>query len=318
MSTEYEGMGLTPEELAALQAPDDEDKTATQEQLEAKAAAEGATTTAEKENDADDKKPDAVSADAGAPAADDAAPATTAAGAEPAAAASAPAPAEPAAAPSPAPQQAPILVAQAPEDAEAKLKEIKDSKAALRQKYDDGEITFAEFQEQNEAFDEQRLEIRLAVETAQTAQKMELQRQQNQWTADCDAFMAQYKDIYAGEANTAVFADLDAAIKTIAVMPSSANLTGPQLLDRAHRAVMAARGTPVVAETKAEPKPAPRKEIPKPTLPPDLGAMPAATGNDPGEGKWASLDRLQDSNPEAYEAALAKLPEAERDAYLAA
>lgn len=317
MSTEYDGMGLTPEELAALTAPDDEDKTATQEQLESQAA-EGATATKEDEHD-DTANKDAGGADAGAPAADDAAPAAVAAGAEqPPVAASAPAAAEPAAAPSHAPQQAPILVAQAPEDAEAKLKEIKDSKAALRQKYDDGDITFAEFQEQNEAFDEQRLEIRLAVETAQTAQKMEMQRQQNQWSADCDAFMAQYKDIYTGEANAAVFADLDAAIKTIAVMPSSATKTGPQILDMAHRAVMAARGTPVVAEAKAEPKPAPRKEIPKPTLPPDLGGMPAATGNDPGEGKWASLDRLQDSNPEAYEAALAKLPEAERDAYLAA
>lgn len=312
-NSEYAGMGLFPEELAALEAPFDENTTATQEELEAQAAADAGAVAAE----AAKEKDDADSADTSQGGTDDdTAPAAATDNTEPAAAASAPAPAEPAAAQSPAPQQAPILVAQAPADAAAKLKEISDGKADLRKKYDDGELTFAEFQERNEAFDEQRLEIRLAVETANTAQKMEAQRQQNQWNADCAAFMDQHKELYDGEANAAAFADLDAAIKVIAVMPSNVNKTGQQILDMAHRAVMASRGTPVVA-AKNEPKPAPRKEIPKAALPPDLGKMPAATGNDPGEGKWGSLDRLLDTGAEAYEAALAKLSDAERDAYLA-
>jgi len=315
MSNEYEGLGLSADEIAALSEPDG-DTTATQGDLEASAAAPAAKTTTDTEDDDAAAGEDKDGADAGATAAAGDASAATE---QPAAAeATPPAAAEPTPAPSPAPQQAPILVAQAPEDADAKLADIASQKADLRKKYDDGEITFDEYEAKKDTLNDQKSEIELAVREANLAQKLELQRQQNQWNADCDAFMDKHKELYAGEANAPVFADLNAAIKAIAVMPSSASLTGPQILDRAHRAVMAARGTPVVDEAKPDPKPAPRKEVPKPALPPDLGKMPSATGNDPGEGKWASLDRLQESDPNAYTAALEKMSPAERELYLAA
>lgn len=161
------------------------------------------------------------------------------------------------------------------------------------------------------------MDIRLQVEKAQTAAQMAAQQQQNQWNADCNAFIALHREHYDGEANAGNFADLDAAVKAIAVMPSNAGKTGPQILELAHRAVMASRGTPVSTATAAPAKPEAKPVIPKPTLPPDLGKMPAAAVADTGEGKWASLERLQDTNPLAYEAALAKLSPAEQDAYLA-
>lgn len=332
MTKEYEGMDLTAEELAALAAPDDEDQHATQEQLEALAAAEGGaqaatttTTTTDEAKDDPTTTPAADGADTGAAAAVDAVAAAAAADVKPDAAAGTPAPAESGSAPSAAPQQAPILVAKAPDDAKVKLEQIATDKAALRQKYDDGDITFAEYEADKEKLDEQRMDIRLAVEKAETAAQMEVQQKQNQWNADCASFIAQHAAIYdpagvtdqaAKDAALATFNDLDAAVKAIAVMPSSASLTGPQILERAHRAVMAARGTPVVAAPPAAQ--AAKPAVPKPTLPPDLGKMPSAGVMDTGEGKWASLDRLQDSNPEAYEAALSKLSDSERDSYLAA
>lgn len=318
MTTEYEGLGLTAEELSALTEPDTESTTATQEELEAAAATAVDTpaTTPTEPAHVDTTAEATPGATDGAAATPDPAPAATAA--EPApAAASAPAPAEPGAAPSPAVQPAPLLVAQAPDDAKAKLDQIATDKAALRQKYDDGDITFAEYEADKEKLDEQRMDIRLAVEKAETATQMARQQEQNQWNADCNTFLEQHPDLYQGETNAANLADLDAAIKAIAVMPSSAGKSGPQVLAMAHRAVMAARGSPVVA-TATAPAAAPAKPIiPKPALPPDLGKMPSAGVTDTGEGKWASLDRLQDANPEAYEAALAKLSQAEQDAYLA-
>lgn len=306
---DYAGMDLTPEELAILSEPDDDDPHATQGDLE---DAAGITTIKDEKPDDKPTDPAATGTAPGAPAAADAG--AAAAAAEPAATAD-PATAEPSPAPGAAPQPAPILVAAAPDDATAKLKQIAEDKAVLRQKYDDGDLTFAEYEAQKETLDEQRMDIRLAVEKAQTAQQMAAQQQQNQWNTDCANFLDANAASYAGEANAGQLADLDAAIKAIAVMPSSANLTGPQILDRAHRAVMAAHGKPVVDAKAALAKPA---EVPKPTLPPDLGKMPAATTTDVADGKWASLDRLQSSNPEAYEAALAKMSVAERDAYLAA
>ena len=48
-------------------------------------------------------------------------------------------------------------------------------------------------------------------------------------------------------------------------------------------------------------------------VPPNLGTLPAATANDTDDGKFAHLDRLEGV---AFEEALAKLSDAQRDEYL--
>ena len=48
-------------------------------------------------------------------------------------------------------------------------------------------------------------------------------------------------------------------------------------------------------------------------IPPNLGKLPAATANDTDDGKFAHLDRLEGV---AFEDALAKLSDAQRDEYL--
>ena len=48
-------------------------------------------------------------------------------------------------------------------------------------------------------------------------------------------------------------------------------------------------------------------------VPPNLGKLPAATANDTDDGKFAHLDRLEGV---AFEDALAKLSDAQRDEYL--
>lgn len=316
MSKDYEGMGLTEEELAALTAPDDEDKNATQGELEdlAKATGTAPTTEAEGKENADDADKGAGGTAAGddVAAGDAAAPA----GAEAAAPTAAPTP-EPSAAPSAPVQQAPLLVAQAPADAEQKLADIKTQKEALITKFDDGELSAKEMQQQLDALGKQEREIERAIDKAQIAAELESQRQKNQWDADCGNFLAAHPE-YVGEANAEVFAHLNETIMAYAKMPRNANLTGPQLLDKAHKAVMLERGTPV-ADVKPDPLPGKKQvPIPKPALPPTLGGVPAAASNDPSEGKWASLDRLQTANPEAYEKALADMSDSERDKYLAA
>ncbi len=301
--------GLTPEEIEALNI-DDGDTTATQGDLEEQAAAAAAAATA-KEDDADAKNQDQGGDDAGAaaPADDGAAAAGKADDDQPAGAAT-----EQGAAPS-AQAYAPILVAQAPADADAKFKEIATKKADLRKRYDDGDVTFDEYEAEKDKLDEERLELKLQVDRANTAVALEEQRRKNQWDADCDTFLNANKDKYQGDDNKEAFEHLNETIKAFARMPMYANLTGPQLLDKAHRHVMAERGEPVAAPAAGGK--ANKRDIPKPTLPPSLAGVPSASATDPGEGKYASLDRLQTSNPEAYEAALAKMSEADRDAYLA-
>jgi len=312
MSTELDTTGLTAEEIAALSEPDTpEELTATQGELQDKGAT-GATTTEEEDDDQGGE--DKGGTDAGAAGAEGDA-AAVAPASEPAAAAT-----EPAAAPSTA-QSAPLLVAEAPADAEEKLKAIAADKAELRRKYDDGEITFDEYEDQKDGYVKQEREIERAIDKANIAAAMEAQRLQNQWDADCKTFLDSNKDLYTGDANKERFEELNETIKLLAQQPRNAGLSGPQLLAKAHTVTLAARGETVPqqkTDTKADTKPT-KQPIPKAILPPDLGAMPAASGNDPTEGKWASLDRLRDSgNGVAYEAALSKMSQADRDAYLAA
>ena len=65
-------------------------------------------------------------------------------------------------------------------------------------------------------------------------------------------------------------------------------------------------------QAKAEAKP--KREIPQV---PSLANVPAADVDQPGDDKFAMLDRLADKDPVAYERALDKLSEAEREEYLA-
>lgn len=292
--------GLTPEERAALAAPDDDDANATQGELEDKAGGKNA----------DDDQGKAPGRDDGGAAAadgnDGAHDGTTNGDDSHATAAGA---AESVATPS----QAPILIAQAPADAEAKLADLKSKKDEVITQFDDGDITAKEMQQQLDGLAKEEREIERALDKAQIATDMEQQRQKNQWDADCNSFLDKNKSAYDVDTNKDAFDHLNETVIAFAKMPRNVGLSGPELLERAHRAVMAERGTPV-----AEAKPGAKARAAKPELPPDLGRMPSASSNDPGEGKWASLDRLQGENPAAYEAALAKMPETERDAYLAA
>lgn len=309
MSTELGMDGLTPEEIAALAEPDTESTTATQEELEAQAAADAANNGEGSGNADDGTGKNQGSNDTGTAAATDvsAAAAGEGAGTQPAAAA-----VEPAAAPS-APQSAPILVAEAPADADAKLAEIKSKKDDVITRFDDGDITAKEMQSELDALGKQEREIERAIDKAQIAADLEQQRKQNEWAGQCNSFLSEHPEYDGGKGER--FEHLNETLIALAKMPRNASLSGPELLAKAHTLVKAERGEAVAA-------PAPGKTVktpvPKPALPPNLAGVPAAASNDPGEGKYASLDRLQTANPEGYEAALAKMSDAERDAYLAA
>ena len=55
---------------------------------------------------------------------------------------------------------------------------------------------------------------------------------------------------------------------------------------------------------------------PKAEIPPSLRNLPAED-HTATESKWAGLDRLAEADPVAFEDAMARLPEADRDAFLA-
>lgn len=273
--------GLTDEERAALEEDldeGDEDETSIDD---------GADSDADAGDDADAGETVAAAADDTVQAAADAA--------------------EPAAAPS-----APILVVDAPTDADAKLKDIATAKDALISQFDDGDITAKEYQQQLDALAKQEREIERAVERSALAAEMEQQRLKNEWAATVNAFI-EINDVYNPTTNPRMYRALDQEVRDVAGSPEAKAMTGAQILAKAHENLAQAFGF----EAKKEAPAGKVRRVPKPDLPPSLDKVPAAETLDVTSGKYGALDRLASTNPLAYEEALMKMSDRERDEYLA-
>ena len=273
--------GLTDEERAALEEDldeGDEDETSIDD---------GADSDADAGDDADAGETVAAAADDTVQAAADAA--------------------EPAAAPS-----APILVVDAPTDADAKLKDIATAKDALIAQFDDGDITAKEYQQQLDALAKQEREIERAVERSALAAEMEQQRLKNEWAETVNAFI-EINDVYNPTTNPRMYRALDQEVRDVAGSPEAKTMTGAQILAKAHENLAQAFGF----EAKKEAPAGKVRRVPKPDLPPSLDKVPAAETLDVTSGKYGALDRLASTNPLAYEEALMKMSDRERDEYLA-
>jgi hypothetical protein len=215
-------------------------------------------------------------------------------------------------------QTAPVLVAQVPADLDAKLAEIATKKDALITAFDDGDITAKEYQVQLDAIGKEERKIERDVDKAQLAAEMDQQRQQNDWVATVNNFIAGTD--YSS--NARLHRALDMEVRDVAVSEEGKTMNGLQILQRAHANLVdaglvkaasgAAPATAVIPAKGAVPK------VAKPNLPPNLAHVPAAATEDTSDGRFSNLDRMASSDPLAYEAQLAKLSESDRAAYLAA
>lgn len=209
---------------------------------------------------------------------------------------------------------APILVADAPEKAEERLTEIAGEKKALRKQYDDGELTFDEYETKAEALDDERMDLKLALNTAQTAAKIAHQQEVNQREADINSFLADHN--IKRDFGDLRFAALDNAVKLVASREENANLGVREILQKAHDECVA-QGVlqPKKAGKQPEPQQQQQQQPKKPLKTvPTLAKVPASdlTGTDEGN-RFAHLDRM---DPVEREAALAKLSPADQEAYL--
>ncbi len=205
-------------------------------------------------------------------------------------------------------QQQPILIAQPPEDAAAKLAEIDTKKEALLTQFDDGEITAKEYQKQLDSLAREERALERAQDRAELAAQMEQQRLQNEWTATCNAFVenhAIYKD------NPRLYKALDQEVRDLAAKPETASWSGQKFLEEAHKSLKEAFKFAEAEPTKAKKPPIDRE------LPPNLAKVPSADVEDTNGGRFAVLDRMASSDPLGYEETLSRMSDAERNAYLA-
>ncbi|ACR15040.1 hypothetical protein BcepIL02_gp47 [Burkholderia phage BcepIL02] len=311
--------GLTDEERAALQEDDGaDDATTLGDSLRAHESANSGTKT-DDDDDANKGGDDGKKADDAATGkTDDDAAAAAAAAADDAGKKGDEAPA------AAKPTIVPLLVAEAPADADAKLKEIGEKKVTLVEQFDNGDITAKEYQTQLDALNKDERALERAIDKATTATEMRQQQEMNAWLGQVNDFTSKTHPEY-GKSRVRWTA-LDTFVKEIAAKPENANLDGSEILRQAHEMVVADLGeaAPVKGandgkkdEGKKDDKPGKPLKGAKIEPPPHLAKVPAADNQDVESGRWAALDRLQETDPIAHEEQMMKMSAADRDAYLA-
>ena len=204
-------------------------------------------------------------------------------------------------------EPAPVLRARAPEDADTKLAAIDAEATALETRFDDGDITASEYRKGLAEIEEKRGAIRWEKQKAELAGEMQQQARENAWNQSVRDFMTtDGADIAKSKAKMIAF---DEFVKEVTADPKHANLSDRQQLELAHDLFLKDMGIapkPKGKETQKD-DPPPKEERPARKLPPNLGRVPAAQMETPGDGKYAALDRLAQEDPEAYEAEIAKL-----------
>ena len=209
----------------------------------------------------------------------------------------------------------PQYQAEAVENFDEKMAEITAKKDAIKQRYEDGDITVAEYIDGREevtneanALQRQQEKHEMSVEQAQQTGEQRWQWEQDRFFND-EANKG-YKD------NPLLGAAIDTAIKTLAGDEANEGKPMSWFLEEADRQVKSLFVPAPVDDGKPKDKGKENKARPKPDLsklPPNLGNLPAAEVADTGGDEFSKLDRLSGIE---LETELARMPQAEADRYL--
>jgi len=179
------------------------------------------------------------------------------------------------------------------------LPEFKDQFTGLDARYDEGDITLSEYNEQRDALKAQMNNAKADVQL---------------WTAECETFWQHNKEWRLG---TPLGDMLNGEVIRLAASEKAAGLSGIELIyaakERVSQALDSVRGR---RQIEAETKPATldgkkRPASPRPAAATHaLGTAPAAAPAEVGQGEFAHLDNLQGLD---LEAAVASMTPEQRD-----
>lgn len=206
----------------------------------------------------------------------------------------------------PAHKPKPLFDTALPDDLDARMTSIKEQKKALSAKFDEGEITVSEYQENIDALTDQYQDLREARFKASLAQEAIKSQEVNTWEQSCDAFLAKHPDIAGDELK---YNSFDVAVRMTTSDPANAQLSANEMLDKAFARWSSTFGAPTQQE--------PAKQAKQKPIVPNIGGLPAADTTETDTNRFTALDALIDSDPLRYQDELMKLSPADRAAYLA-
>lgn len=196
-------------------------------------------------------------------------------------------------------------------DYDDQMKSISEAKSELYTKYMDGELDFAEYQQENDKIQEQVFHLREAQLKAQMATEQNRQAAEQRWQWEQDRFFGQASNkVYLQD--PLVGSAFDRAVKDLANDPSNAKRPMNWFLEEADRQVKARfRGSDEGAPAA---KPQGRKAAKRGQIPPNLGDLPSAEQPDTSSAsEFSHLDKLSGME---LEAALARLTPEQEARYL--
>jgi hypothetical protein len=218
---------------------------------------------------------------------------------------------------------APVPDWRAPAQAQEKLDALANERADVAKRFDDGDITGAEFANELARIGGAETDIKIQASRAGQAEDM---RASNWIEVDVAAFLDRYP---AYRDNDELNSRLDRLVRE---QQAEAQRTGrsvfnPAFLAKAHADIVAGSAAllgvdpaaidpaTIPAATRRSPDPPQRQ---RPPTPPTLARVPASdpeqvSGDQSG---YAALDRLMDDDPLAYEDAMARLTPSQREGYL--
>lgn len=212
-----------------------------------------------------------------------------------------------------APRPRGVLNDTLPEDYSQRVEANNTAMDELAQKYEDGDISFAEYNKGMRKLNEEAMDLREVKMRAEISEQSSTNSVQQHWDGLMGSFLATHPEAISTPVRQNAF---DHILREItAPVMAAGGMPGQAEIDKAYARLAEEFGIQAKQPNQdkgAEP-PAAKKEN---KVPPTLGAVPAAAHTDVDDGKWAHLDRLAEQDPIKFEETLMKMSEAERNEYM--
>jgi hypothetical protein len=200
-----------------------------------------------------------------------------------------------------------------PGNTEQQVKALDQQSADLATQFDEGDLNATEFRSQVAQIDEQRLALRMQINSAKNA----FQKAASDWAnKTVKAFLREHPQ-YSPK-DEVMNGMLDNEVRRLQLKTD--DTFNPRILRTAHRNIMKAMGKADDADAGAR-KPAGKQATKpvvsgkKPAIPPTLARVPADEIDDAGGGKFARLERLSAKDPRAFEEAMMSMSQKDRASY---
>lgn len=212
-----------------------------------------------------------------------------------------------------APRPRGVLNDTLPEDYSQRVEANNTAQDELAQKYEDGDISFAEYNKGMRKLHEEAMDLREVKMRAEISEVSSTNSVQQHWDGLMGSFLTAHPEAISTPVRQNAF---DHILREItAPVMAAGGMPGQAEIDKAYARLAEEFGLQAKQPNQdkgAEP-PAAKKEN---KVPPTLGAVPAAAHTDVDDGKWAHLDRLAEQDPIKFEETLMKMSEAERNEYM--